>query len=499
MKQHQKLNAVKSLKQSEPLVELGIESGRPQSPDLSQYGRVAVIGAGPAGLKCAVGLNELGIDVDVFEAQSKIGGRIQSRVDSRGIIFEDGGHLINDDHLAILRDAEKYNLELTEYYPEEQGSCLLGYNINEIDRDRTEIAIAIENLTADLRSALELLSGPDAEHYINKFSNLNLEEYLNSVEIPQWAKDTLSAHVKAELGAGPKDVDTLTFMGFQYEKMTKENPRWVFSGYGRFSLAEGMSSLTKAYASEIQDKIHTEHALKAIRKVGEEYYLVFSHNGETSVKVYDYLALCLPYSALKNVDLSESGFKFKRIRAINELPYGKEEKINFESTQVPHYNDPDADVILIDDFDGGNPAYVWNNKRDEGASGDVVRSVFASDMPALKEKYGNEDVIAEVGRSKLRKILPNTYNGKAHLSNWGENEYIGGSYSTPLPGQTIELLDGFSSKENNRVFFGGEHIGLGKGRKHAAFMNGAVESGDYMKDQLLGNMVLNGPKIKSAA
>ena len=56
--------------------------------------RVAVVGAGFAGLACAADLAGAGIDVTVFEASARVGGRVWSDVMPDGARFERGGEFV---------------------------------------------------------------------------------------------------------------------------------------------------------------------------------------------------------------------------------------------------------------------------------------------------------------------------------------------------------------------------------------------------------------------
>ncbi|MED4750649.1 NAD(P)-binding protein [Brevibacillus choshinensis] len=66
--------------------------------------RVAVVGAGLAGLTCAYRLKQAGILADVYEASTRVGGRCISKTDgfADGQIIERGGELINSDQQALL-------------------------------------------------------------------------------------------------------------------------------------------------------------------------------------------------------------------------------------------------------------------------------------------------------------------------------------------------------------------------------------------------------------
>jgi glutamate synthase (NADPH/NADH) small chain len=61
------------------IIEYAFEQGwvKPKPPKQRSREKIAVVGSGPAGLSCAVRLNQLGHNVTVFEKDSKIGGLLR--------------------------------------------------------------------------------------------------------------------------------------------------------------------------------------------------------------------------------------------------------------------------------------------------------------------------------------------------------------------------------------------------------------------------------------
>jgi monoamine oxidase len=80
---------------------------------LKDKGHVAVLGGGLAGLMAARELVRLGIRVSVYEARSKIGGRVRSnRTDFKGRIIEEGAELIGSFHTKWLTLAREFGLAM---------------------------------------------------------------------------------------------------------------------------------------------------------------------------------------------------------------------------------------------------------------------------------------------------------------------------------------------------------------------------------------------------
>src|SRR5512133_3251530 len=75
--------------------------------------RVAVVGAGLAGLTCAYRLKQAGITADVFEASDHLGGRCRTDITTfPGLVAEHGGELIDQGHTQVRQLARELGLGL---------------------------------------------------------------------------------------------------------------------------------------------------------------------------------------------------------------------------------------------------------------------------------------------------------------------------------------------------------------------------------------------------
>jgi len=64
--------------------------------------KVAVIGAGFAGLRAAQLLERNGISTAVYEARPRVGGRVHTVDHGDGVRYEAGGEWIDSDHHRVL-------------------------------------------------------------------------------------------------------------------------------------------------------------------------------------------------------------------------------------------------------------------------------------------------------------------------------------------------------------------------------------------------------------
>ena len=87
--------------------------------------KVCIVGAGYAGLYCGWLLTKLGVDVTIFEAMDRVGGRVHSLYDfSKGRVIEAGAELIGLNNGAMLTLMRMFNLGLVDVPSEDQSLAL---------------------------------------------------------------------------------------------------------------------------------------------------------------------------------------------------------------------------------------------------------------------------------------------------------------------------------------------------------------------------------------
>ena len=194
--------------------------------------RVAVVGAGLAGLACAVDLARAGVDVTVFEARDRVGGRVWSGVMPDGARFERGGEFIEAGYDDVRRRAAEYDLPLVPqgfaFAAREvrSGGRTLPTLLLEAERELAATVDALGTDAAAATSAAEALARTPLEPLARRASRRRLEGTY-TVELDRVSATWLSSAEQRAAGAAEASA----------------------------RLADGNDALAKAMASELGERV----------------------------------------------------------------------------------------------------------------------------------------------------------------------------------------------------------------------------------------------------
>ena len=217
------------------------------------------------------------------------------------------------------------------------------------------------------------------------------------------------------------------------------------------------------------------------------------HDGRVSLRfsddpyrdvVADRVVFALPFTTLRQVDLSDLVLSRRKRRSIAELAMGTNSKLNMQfdrgfarfdwtagfSSDEPQYGTWDSTYGQSDPAPG-SPVLTVYNGGDEGATypTDIARG------PASRAIV--DSVLANLERGVTG--LSSAYNGKAWLSSWVDDPWARGSYAGFGPGQYTAYW-GFLAKHEANVYFAGEHTST----HSQGYLNGGVESGERAARQV---------------
>jgi monoamine oxidase len=456
--------------------------------------RIAIVGAGLAGLRCAHLLwTRHGLRSTLYEGHpERIGGRCWSLRDyfSNGLITEHGGAFIDSDQYAALDLARELGLELEDY----NGGELIGlpeiywfdggyYTYAQASADWEAFAFA--TFHAAVRE-----SNTDAG--LRRLDRLSAPEWLDQTPIGSTSRfgQLMLANTVSENGGDPGDQSALDLIG-----LTGVNPRSSLDplpGYDeKWHIVGGNDQLVHGMAGQLPEgSIQLGHRLVAVRQNGDgSHTLSFEAEGRTVDTVADYVALALPFTLLRDCDLSRSGFSPEKRRVIETLGMGSNAKIHVEVAEKTWARLGFNGVAYTDwhSFD-----VCWDDSVPLGPNG----------APALLLAFPG----ASTGRSvltgaahgpspvrdtnwfldRIEPIFPGTraaFTGAAYEDHWVEDPWVRGAYSFYKVGQYAEYGT-LAALTQGRVHFAGEHTSI----NNQGFLDGAVESGERAAKEIVAQI-----------
>jgi monoamine oxidase len=462
--------------------------------------RVAIVGAGIAGLTCALTLRDAGISSEIFESSDRIGGRMHSerRYWQGGQHTEWCGSMIDSQHLTMLGLARRFKLPIVDSLaPLKAGARDTSfiddhyYLMSEADRDfapvyrilQHQVALTGDNVSHDNASPLA--------RQLDAISMLQwVEKYVPGGRNSRFGKLILIA-LANEQGVAAEQQSALNLvqmLGIQYH-YTDRGGKMNVLGYSdqRYNIGGGNQRLPEAIAASLPaGTIRLRQRLTAIRRLpGGTYELRFSTPSGDVRETFDRVVLALPFVTLRGVDYASAGFNARKKKVIEELGYGIHTKLQMQFnsrpwTQKGAWPYPTTGQIWTDtgfqnsvDFSLGQAGNYGIIERFTGMTPailDTPPTPYAQihDSPAVKRHV--EEFFGE-----LNKIWPGVskhWNGKATFGNVQADPNILNSYSCWLVGQ-VTTIAGYEKVRQGNVHFAGEHTSV----EHQGFMEGGASSG----------------------
>jgi monoamine oxidase len=470
--------------------------------------RVAIVGAGIAGLVTAMRLRDAGISSTVYESSSRIGGRMHSerRYWDDGQHTEWCGAMVDSTHANIHQLARRFNLALLDTHaawpPRARDTCYLGgryYSMSDADRDFAKIYPILQQQLGKVDATTTYAN---ATPTARRLDSISMSDWIAQY-VPGGVDSRLGRLIKEsyrnEYGRGIEELSALNLvLQLGQQRFYERNREMNVLGYSdqRYILANGSQGLPEAIAASLPaGSLLLERRLLGIRRVaGGSYELRFDYRGTRDLIYADRVVLALPFIALRALDYSSAGFDSAKINAIENLGYGYHTKLHLQF---------DRRAWMRSAFPWPEPTtgQIWTtlpiqssldySLGQRGAAGLI--EVFTAGSPGMLDtpddpyaQIAGSDAVAWHVRTfleQLDRIWPGvsaTWNGKATFGNAQADPNIRASYSCWLVGQCTTIA-GHEARAQGRVHFAGEHTSVA----YQGFMEGGAESGFRAADEIL--------------
>jgi monoamine oxidase len=368
--------------------------------------RVVIVGAGAAGLTCAYELwTKRGIAAKLYEWNTRAGGRIQTLRNyfANGQITEQHAEFISTEHVKTMQYAHDFGLSFEDAWATRQGAkddyWFSGepYTQKALNKDWQDFGWQL------FRDAVRKAPGASYKHYSQDayaWDHMSVSEWIDR-HVPggrssRFGKLCLS-DVIDEFGCHPEEQSALNLvyiLGYDASSNSgyqqKDSPLLAGSDE-HWHIKGGNDQLTDGLAARLpRGALHLSHRLIALSENSDgSFTCTFSHHGSTVESVADHVVLALPFTTLREVNLSSVTLSPLKRKAIQSLPLGTNAKIQIQVAGRPWTKDGfDGSILTGPGLDGG-----WDATSYQDGGNNIGTEIFLAfpggvDGIALASKYG---------------------------------------------------------------------------------------------------------------
>lgn len=433
--------------------------------------RVAIVGAGLAGLACATRLLTKDIGVTVYEANKRVGGRtFTDRTSFPGRTVDLGGEFIDSWHDQLRGLVTALGLELEDTWEDDSVSETLAYVHGDI---LTEDELEIFEQRMKQQVSLALASHPFDPADVTYKKSDAFDRALDAMSAAEWldragierdkVRSIFEAGFLSLYGGGLEEASALVMLQEIIGSGADSDERFLVRG-GAGQVAE---LLAQRFPAEV---LKLEHKLTKVKQLADgKVQLTFDVAGTQKDETAEAVVLALPFSTLRDVEI-DAPLSAAKKNAIAKLHYGAGSKLCVGFTGKPWRALDSSGTVLSD---SAFP-YCWDETRMQDTEHGVITFFTGGyDGRVLAQ------VDLNVQRAGLLEVLNRVFPGvraaaraENVLVTWADEPFAKGGYALYAPGQ-VTTMRGCEGEREGKLFFAGEHTSL----EAQGFMEGAVRSG----------------------
>jgi len=452
--------------------------------------KVIVVGAGLAGLTTAYRLHSQGVDVEIYEARARVGGRVFTikingeAAELGGANITDGGaakHLMNLIHELDLETVEKEVASNPAYFDGKE--CLFEYPLLKnkgYDPDR--LKMQLRSLADHAHTMEDVLSG------------------LLKEEDPLYK--LFSVRLAGYEGGDPKHLsplytETLYHMLLggicaAYPGAGAEEQSFTFA-----SIRGGNGLLAEKMAQELGSRLHLNSPLTEVSK-NSNGTLTLTFDEKTQV-IADQVVFAMPCTTYKAITFGNDVIPSERLETIKNIRYGTNAKII-----LPLNNsllDSSITTFCCNDRIGSfigpctDTLTLYYVKHYGYFSEKTLQATYEMEEPMLQAMFQHH-LPVDLSPAYARDASFVDYRGPVGYS-WPNDPYAQGSYAYIAAGQEQlltqfeevngELVKTVFAPIDHKIYFAGEHTSILM--DVPGTMEAACESGERTARMLIRTLV----------
>jgi len=459
--------------------------------------RVAIIGAGIAGLNAAYQLKKAGINATVYEARSTVGGRMMSAAIEDGLVIDLGAELINTDHADMLALVKEFNIGLfnklkdakRQPYPKEI------YLFDGVRYTEAQLIDDLRPIAAQISDDSRILY-QDWDANAPLFDQWSVSDYLNQhadkISEP-YVRELLETAIRTEYGAEPDQSSALQLL-FILPEVNGQSVELLSYSDEAYAVVGGSAKITDALADALSGQIQRNKVLLAIDQEGGKYRLTFSDHTQA---VADIVIVTVPFPPLRKVAINAPLPNLFR-RFIDETGLGVNEKLLASFSERFWHQ---ADGFSLAAWSDLGFSEVWDETQRQTDRRDGVLNFFLGGDQATLANSRNTKVLGKQLIAELDMFVPGAVEsatGTFAKSAWAKSPYTLGGYANFTPGQLTTFGGYFWIESGNpaaqqrvgfdNLIFAGEHLS----DAYYGFMNGGAQTGRLAAGLVLEKIAATG-------
>ena len=473
--------------------------------------RIAIVGAGIAGLSAALKLADNGVSSTVYEANERVGGRMYSNTNyfEQDQVFEWCGELIDSGHKTIRRLASRFGLVLDDLLAAEPAGSketyyFFGQYYAKADAD-TDFKRIVPLLRDDLK-----LAGPQT----TVFSSTQAGRMLNRMSLYDWIESRVPGGHASPLGAL---LDTAYFIELNSDTRDQSalnlvyllgyQPSWnELHMFGisdeKYHVRGGNQQIPQAIANRLgPHALMTGMRMEAIRQASSGVCeMTFRQAGVTRVVQADLVLLTTPFAVLRGLDTSQANFDARKAYAIQNLGAGRQSKQHLQFTRRI-WNDKGSKPERGNGSSYADTGYqaTWETSRAQpgtngilvGYAGGAFADAMSSDVAFATATSARVRQDAQRFLQQADPVYPGigaVWNGLSTQGLPHLDPNMKCSYSYFKTGQ-YESIAGYERVRQGNVFFAGEHCSF----DFQGFMEGGASEGERAAVEMLASFGVSRP------
>lgn len=450
---------------------------------------VVIVGAGMAGINACHRLAQGGVRAEVYEARTRVGGRMYSGVgvlesqlgsDAALLVTELGAEFVNTIDVELLSLASELGLslvDLTEHYNLDDVFYFQGRRVTMAEL-LPDLRLLTDAADADIAKFGGTVSYQDTVGAA-KFDAMSVREWIDGVGVSALAAAYAEVVVAADYGGSVDEMSAISAIYF-----------FTSTGYPydeKYGIRGGNDQIPRLLGDRYADQVHLSHKLTVLARDPQGWRLTFEildAQGEATGDVVEVVAahviMTLPFTTLRQVSLPEDLPAIKR-QCIDTLGYGMNAK-RVLPVSARFWLDQGQNGYVVSDKSFG---MGWDSCV--GQAGTVgTWSNFLSGADGVALSQGTMAEQHEKLMAELRPIWPavDTYaKGEGLRQCWPTDPFVLGSYACYLKGQYTGI-GGAEAEPVDTLYFAGEHTSV----EFQGYMNGAAQTGRDAAEAVMASL-----------